>query len=344
MKKKYLVSIVGILLSALCVAQTRVVLIEQFTNAGCPPCAASSPGVFNYANTHPDDAVVIAYHTSFPYNDSMYFENPTDSDSRVAYYGVPGVPYSIVDGNYYENSSNAFLPVIASTVNTRKSAAPRYAMEALSLNLTGNQLTGSFQYTSLNASNTTDSLVTHIVAIEKNVLKSSYSASPGANTENQYGYVMRKMIPDADGTALMNKALNSKGTVSFNIMLSNVKNNNELRLVAFVQNKVTKEVYQSQLYTPQITPLSVHEQTLPLAGNLVIYPNPAVNNISVSFHEKQFIKSIRFFNQLGELLQYDMLNTNTDLIALELSLQPGIYFVKISNTDNDFFQKIIITK
>lgn len=344
MKKNYTFLIVGILLSVLSVAQNRVVLIEQFTNAGCPPCAASSPGVFNYVDMNSADVVAIAYHTSFPYNDSMYFENPTESNSRVAYYGVPGVPYSIVDGNYYENSSSAFIPVMASTVNTRKAAAPQYSIEALSLTLSGDQLLGSFQYTSLDMSNTSENLLAHIVVIEKNVLKNAYASSPGANSESQYGYVMRKMIPDAAGTILMNKTLNSKDTVSIDLTLSNIKNNNELRLVAFVQNSATKEVYQSQLYTPQIIPLSVPQQTLTLL-DCIIYPNPAVNNISVSFNKKQFIKSISIYNQLGELVHYDLLNTSTNLIIKEeLNLLPGIYFVKISKNENDLFQKIIINK
>ena len=343
MKKIVLLSALGILVSA-SFAQTRIVLIEQFTNSGCPPCASSSPSVFNFVDSNPNDVVAVAYHTSFPYNDSMYFENSAESNARVAYYGVSGVPYSIVDGNYYENGSAGFLPVMSSTITTRKAVSPRYDAQALSLNLSGTSLTGSFKFTSLNASNSTDNLVAHIVVIEKNVLKSSYAASPGANSETEYGYVMRKMFPNASGTILLNKALGNSDTIALNWTLNKIKDINELKVVVFVQNTTTQEVYQSQLFTPIINSVGINDIKSSLENKIVLYPNPSTGNITVSLNEEQFINKLEIINQLGELVYSKTIENKTKLISTELGLNNGIYFVKIYGDSKNAIQKISIIK
>jgi Secretion system C-terminal sorting domain len=341
MKKSIAFTALVLFVSTLSIAQTRIVLVEQFTNAGCPPCGVSSPLVYNFVNTNAADVVAVAYHTLFPYSDSMYYENPVESNARVSYYSVSGVPYSIVDGNFYSNTSSSFVPVMTATINARKIVATRYNSSALSFNLIGNQLMGSFQFTSTNASNVSDNLVAHVVVIEKNVLKSSYLASPGANSETQYGYVMRKMIPDANGTSLINKAIGGNDTVNFNWTLNHIKDINELRVVTFVQNVTTKEIYVSQIFTPTITTgISESEITL---NNISVYPNPATNNITISLQKKQFINTIEVVNQLGQVVYTQPVHAVADLITANLNVSKGVYYVKITNSNMSVFQKIIIT-
>ncbi len=343
MKKLTLFSIVLLMSFSTSFSQTRIVLVEQFTNSGCPPCASSSPSVYNYVDSNPGDVVAIAYHTSFPYNDSMYFENPSESNSRVSYYGVSGVPYSIVDGNYYENSSSGFLPVMSSTITARKSVSPRYDVQAPSLNLASGSLTGSFTFTSLNASNSTENLVAHIVVIEKNVLKSSYAASPGANAETEYGYVMRKMFPTAAGTTLINKVLGGNDTISLNWTLTKIKDVNELKIVAFVQNTITQEVYQSQLFTPTISPLGIHDND-PSDQDVIFFPNPVSGELSISLKKELLITQIELFNQMGQRVYFQAVNAIHKEIQVPLNLDNGIYFIKIEGASTSIIQKISIVK
>lgn len=126
MKKTIIQFSIFLMTSSLSFAQQRIVLLEQFTNSGCPPCASSTPTVLNYVDTSPNDVVAIAYHTSFPYNDSMYFENPVQSNTRTSLYGVSGVPHTVIDGNYYSNGSPAFISVMSSTINARKAMPAQY--------------------------------------------------------------------------------------------------------------------------------------------------------------------------------------------------------------------------
>jgi hypothetical protein len=295
------------------IAQNRVVLIEQFTNSGCSICATHSPAVFNYVDNNSADVVAIAYHTAFPYNDSMY----------------------------HENSSSVFVPQIATTINTRKTEAPLYSIVALNTGFNNGVLDGEFVFTSNTSSNTTDSLVAHIVVVEKNVLKSAYVASPGNNAETEYGYVMRKMLPNQNGTLLLHKAINESDTVSFSAILSNIKNLNELRIVAFVQNVTTKEVYSAFLFNPQITNIKEERK---LDNTFKIYPNPLAKTFTVSATDGETFKSINIVNLQGAVVYRYTSSTESSFTSLDIEISAGMYFIEITNDAQRFVQRIVISK
>ncbi|MES2680645.1 MAG: T9SS type A sorting domain-containing protein [Bacteroidota bacterium] len=325
-------------------AQNRVVLIEQFSNSSCAPCGAISPSVYAFVNNNQPDVAAIAYHTQFPYNnDSMYFENPVEATQRVNFYSVQGVPHSVLDGNVFNGSTNTFFPNISSMVANRLSVVPRYQIQATSLMLNGSQLTGSFKFISTGAMNAGDNLVAQVVIVEKNVLKSSYAASPGANNETEYGYVMRKMIPNAAGTNLVNKTINGSDSIALNWTLTNIKNKSELRVVAFVQNTSTKEVYQAQLFNVPPGPVGISENGVNTSA-LQVYPNPSSGGFAVCFKNEQFIKSISIFSQLGELVFSEAVNTTTSHITRQIDLSTGVYLIEFETSSGRQASKLIIAK
>lgn len=342
--KKYISSIfVLIFANIIGFAQQRVVLIEQFTNSSCPPCASYSPLVYDHVNNNPTICCAVAYHTSFPYsNDSMYWDNTAESDQRVGYYAVSGVPYSIMDGNVYDGPSTVFTSGISSIVGNRAAVAPKYIIQATNFILNGNQLSGSFKFTSADASNSGENLVAHTVVIEKNVLKSSYSASPGSNSETSYEYVMRKMLPDADGMVLVNTTINGSDSTLINWTLNKIKDIDELRVVAFVQNNATKEVYQAQLFNPDKI-ASIKEVSF--ANSFTVFPNPAKEEITISLGTNTSIRIIRLYNSLGQVVHSEILNARTpDMLVTELPA--GVYFIELEGNDFRFkaHEKIIIMR
>ncbi|MDP1745653.1 MAG: T9SS type A sorting domain-containing protein [Bacteroidota bacterium] len=325
-------------------AQQRVVLIEQFTNSSCPPCASYSPLVYDHVNNNPTICCAVAYHTSFPYsNDSMYWDNTTESDQRVGYYAVSGVPYSIVDGNVYDGPSTVFTSGISSIVGNRAAVAPKYIIQSTNFILNGNQLSGSFKFTSADPSNSGENLVAHIVVIEKNVLKSAYLASPGSNSETSYEYVMRKMLPDADGTVLVNTANNGSDSTLINWTLHKIKDIDELRVVVFVQNNTTKEVYQAQLFNPDKI-ASIKEVSF--ANSFSVFPNPAKDEITISWGTNTNIRFIRLYNSLGQVVHSEVVNAGVPDIRLITDLPTGMYFIEAERSDFRFkaYEKIVINR
>lgn len=322
-------------------AQNRVVLIEQFTNSSCPPCGAVSPSIYAFANSN-SDVAVVAYHTLFPYNnDSMYFENPTEATQRVNFYSINAVPYSVLDGNAYNGSTNPFAANISAHVDNRKGITPRYNIDVSSLLLTENQLSGLIKFSSSDAMNASENLVAHVVIIEKNVLKSAYVASPGANSELEFGYVMRKMIPDAFGTNLVNKNLHESDSISLSWVLNHIKDRSQLRIVAFVQNATTKEVYQAQIFSISGTPTSINE-TRKNSCNVVIYPNPAQKRLTLSLGMTCFVHSLSVINESGIVKYFKRVEENTNNIFQELDLTNGVYSLKIQTSNGDIFKKLVI--
>lgn len=343
--KKYISSILVLIFANIIgFAQQRVVLIEQFTNSSCPPCASYSPLVYDHVNNNPTICCAVAFHTSFPYsNDSMYWDNAAESDQRVGYYAVSGVPYSIMDGNIFDGPSTVFTSGISSIVSNRAAVAPKYIIQSTNFILNGNLLSGSFKFTSADASNSGENLVAHIVVIEKNVLKSSYSASPGSNSETSYEYVMRKMLPDADGMVLVNTAINGSDSTLINWPLHKIKNIDELRVVAFVQNNTTKEVYQAQLFNPDKI-ASVNEGFL--INSFSVFPNPVKDEITISLGTNTNIRFIRLYNSLGQVVHSEVVNAQVPDIKLITDLPTGMYFIEVEGSDFRFkkYKKIIITR
>ena len=76
----------------------RLVLFEEFTQASCPPCATTNPGLNAMLDAHPSEVVSIKYQTDWPGNDVMNVHNPSEVQTRVSYYGVTGVPDGEMDG------------------------------------------------------------------------------------------------------------------------------------------------------------------------------------------------------------------------------------------------------
>ncbi len=340
MKSTILHSILVCAFAITATAQQRIVLTEQFTNSGCPPCASNTPTVLQYVTNNPLTNVAIAYHTSFPYNDSMYFENPAESNARVNYYNVFAVPFTVVDGNQYNGSTASFIPGMSAAYTSRAAVASPYTITTNGSQITGNTLQGEFMFTSLQNSNAGDSLVAHIVVIEKSVQKSAYLASPGANSETVYHYVMRKMLPGSSGTVLQNRQLNGTDTIPFTWNLQHIKSIAEVRVVAFVQNVTTMEVYQAVMSDPNdITGIAANTNDTEFS----LYPVPA-HDVVVAATLHPFTGTVSVTDLIGRTAPVTTLtveNANTVTIPLH-GLTPGVYMVNFRNENGTVVRKIIV--
>lgn len=312
-------------------AQQRKVLIEQFTNSGCPPCAQNTPVVASYVNSN-TDVLMLSYHTSFPYFDSMYHENAIQSDQRVSYYSISAVPLSVVDGNYFTGN---LVPVISNTISSRSTIVPRYNITISNAQITNNSLTAQLSFESADANNSNENLVAQIVAAEKNVLKSSYICCAGANTETEYPWVVRKMLPDANGTPLVNTNIGGTDIITANWNLSHIKDISELRLIAFVQNNTTREVYQSEITIPAIT-TAIQE----MEQNKFVVVNPVSNNVLNIYAEESSDTKWMIRDISGRLVYESARHIEKGLNKISIDFNKGIYFFSVKTPNGWSTQKI----
>lgn len=76
----------------------RTVFLEEFTQASCPPCEATTPALNTMIEANSDKVIDLRYQVWWPGVDPMYEDNTEEVDTRVAFYNVTGVPYLLKDG------------------------------------------------------------------------------------------------------------------------------------------------------------------------------------------------------------------------------------------------------
>ncbi len=326
-----------LLISKIGSTQNRVVLLEQFSNSGCPPCATYTPPILDYVKNNPQKVIAITYHTAYPYLDSMYYENPIESDARVSYYGSFGVPHSIVDGNYLVSSSGNIVNTFATSVNNRSIVESKYNITTKNVSLQNGIISGKINFSSLTNLNQNDSLKAFIIAIENRVEKSAYAASPGKNSETFYSNVMRKFLTPINGISLTNKTMGTSDSISFSWNIKNLKVEKELRIIAFIQNSTTKEIYQSSLINPFNIVSSVATNTN--ENSLVtIYPNPSTAEVNI-IYTYDLPYQLTVFNTLGQTVYSEVANKEKHSIAL---LEKGLFTISIQSKENKIYRKVII--
>ena len=231
------------LFSVAAFGQNRLVLVEHFTQASCGPCASQNPALKTLLDANATKVVALKYQTSWPGVDPMNAANPTEAAARVQYYNVTGVPNSVMDGS---GPGSPGTIVTTSTINNRyNTAAP--------LNITAShQWTAGYDSiqigvfvanagTATVASGAAGSLKLHVAVIEEEV---NYPSAPGSNGETTFYQVMRKMVPDASGTTMVD-SWTSGQTQMFVFKVaapSYLANLNKVAVVAFIQDNSNKSV------------------------------------------------------------------------------------------------------
>lgn len=249
MKKSLLLLFALVFLANLLYAQSqRKVLIEHFTQASCAPCAAINPVITPIIQRNLDKVTKITHQVSWPGVDPMNKDNPGDVQNRVNYYGVTGVPDVFLDA--YSSGSptatitdasilNAYFipsPYEITIVNT---VLPDYNSIEIAVTV---KLTGTV----------TGSPMLRVAALEKII---NWTTPPGNNGEKVFHHVLKKYIPNTNGTNIseINQIGQSK-TYTFIYKFDKLYDFKNLETAAFIQNDATREVYQSENKVVVFTP------------------------------------------------------------------------------------------
>ncbi|RMD50172.1 MAG: hypothetical protein D6830_03360, partial [Ignavibacteria bacterium] len=87
-----------------------------------------------------------------------------------------------------------------------------------------------------------DNVYLYTVVTEKYI---SFAEPPGSNGETEFYDVMREMLPNPNGFQLIDLSSNSSKEFTYSVMLDSEWDVSQLNTVIFIQNKESKEVYQS---------------------------------------------------------------------------------------------------
>ncbi|MEZ4885422.1 MAG: T9SS type A sorting domain-containing protein [Chitinophagales bacterium] len=221
----------------------RTVLYESFSNASCSICAVADPIFVSTVLNNPGIAA-ISYHVNYPGFDPMYEENPTDVDTRLQYHEVFGVPYSVIEGGLLEDATQFILSAHVNAFRANDALINLAIIERMVEGIEGEldkivldvYVTPTVDIASTN-------LRLQTVIVEREVL---YEFAPGSNGLTDFYYVMRKMLPNENGTPLSNLQINETQHFSFEYEVADyIKNRETLRSVVFVEDTDSKTILQT---------------------------------------------------------------------------------------------------
>src|SRR5689334_2661669 len=191
MKKLYSIAVLSMTLfagSAFAQSQ-RFILAEEFTQASCAPCAAQNPAFNAVLDANQTKIIGLKYQVWWPGYDPMYNQNKAQVNTRVAYYGVTGVPNVRVDGTAYAGApsgvSQAFVDNRYSTV-----PSPSTITASHTFNAAYTQMTINADITCTQA--TAGTLVAQVAVMEREI---DFTSPPGTNGETEFYGVMKVMAP-----------------------------------------------------------------------------------------------------------------------------------------------------
>jgi len=218
-----------------------MVVIEEATQASCPPCATTNPLVHTFVGNNDGKVILLAYQVWWPGFDPMYEDNEEEVDVRVGdYYGFTGAPGFSLQGGA-PGSWNDISQASVDAINNQTSAFDM----TLAANVTNGILTVTGDVTA--SSGIEGDLRLRIALKEKTILKTD--APGGTNTETEYHDVFKKFIgSDAEGITLAATwAAGDSYTINeeFDINTLNIYNMSELEVIAFVQNDNDKVIHQA---------------------------------------------------------------------------------------------------
>jgi len=297
------------------------VLLEIGTGTWCHYCIGAAMGAEDLIdNDH--DVAVIEYHS----NDS--FSTITGED-RINFYGMAGFPDAFFDGitEYGGGSENSLYNTYLPLYQTHKDIKTGVDIN-ITQSFSNNQYSVNVELNKVGPI-ADDNLAVYLVLTESDITF-TWQGQP------KLDFVQRLTLPDANGETvdLIN---NTNLTIPFTFQLDNTWTN-DLELIAFVQNKTTKEVLNTAKLS--LSNSTGFIATDDLSNKIQIYPNPTSKWLIINDFSKS-VKQLVITDMAGKnILQ---INNFKNKKQIDISgLQKGIYLIKINSNNHTIITKKLI--
>jgi len=241
----------------------RTPLIETFTSSTCGPCAPANVTAEALFSQNLGRFTSIKYQADFPMPGDPYYT--LEGGNRRSYYAVSSVPRMEIDGGWDQNGGNITQQILDDHIN-----------EVSFINLSANYLITSKTvdvditidpFENIQSNN----LVVHVAVVEETTYNNIKT-----NGETQFEHVVKKMLPNDNGTSISSLTAGQQNTLSLSYTFNgnyrlpadatnpinhaiehSVEDFSNLMAVVWVQDVLTKEVHQSTYATlSSVTPIS----------------------------------------------------------------------------------------
>jgi len=324
--------------------RNKMVLVEHFTNASVTASRTADSALDALANSNPFDIIDIQYHTSFPGADPFNEQNKVDPGTRVLFYQLSAVPVSILNGGI--SSSFRFdydeMPLDPVLVKVQSLNDPEFSID-LQTTMMDNSLSVNAELRPLQRIMNRQ-VTLHIAIVERKI-----TSVTGSNGVTSFESVLKTILSSTSYTNNWDPDVDFK-TVTENWNLKHTYNTDEIRVIAFVQDEATREIYQAMIDKFDIQLAIDDDNAIHLSngsGGFIAFPNPVCNEVFIRFDETVVKKTIiDLFDINGKLIMTKELFPGNKLYNIKIEDFPeGFYFIRITS-DNQFIgsQKLVISR
>jgi hypothetical protein len=338
---------------------TRTVLIENFTNTASNSVKEPNDFFRLFPDDDPtdeatgevgDEFVKIDYHIALSNNpgastDPFNEENPSDPGARALFYNISTVPQTRMDGTI--GLEGGPFESWAAPELSRHLLDLAAASILANVTVDDGELTITGSFTPLNALPGTTNL--YVAVIEENVtldLNPSLAGRIGSG-ETEFGYVLRKMLPNGAGQKFIDLAQGAAQTFEFT--WSNprlLEPADDIAVVIFLQAEEpdqlgVRQVYQSYMVRTAdpgtVTGIDPEKA-------FALYPNPADEGFTLELAQPVKERTpLQLYDQMGKVVKTTFLEKGESKKTVSTSnYAAGVYLLQLSSKENPIRKKVMI--
>lgn len=292
----------------------RYIFLEHFTNSRCGVCASQNPGFYSRLQAYKNEYHHMTVHPPIPYSQCLLYQaNPSDNSARTNFYGIQGTPTVVIHGLTKKNANGVTEAVLNAELN-KTSPLEIKVVETGSQN---RSVSVEIKTIGLRPGGT---YKLYVVALEKEL---NY-ASP--NGEKIHYNVFRDFVTAVDGDDINLAATGSSITKNFSVSVQGSWVENQVYMLAWIQDVNSKEVLNSGTKFDGLTATQEFS-----ADQFSIFPNPVKEQLNIQFKQSLSTDSkLSISNLFGrELYSFQLKNGQNQFHLSVNDWNKGIYFVKI---------------
>jgi thiol-disulfide isomerase/thioredoxin len=220
----------------------KIVLLEDFANVSCDPCVVSNSIIESLHKSYGNRLVVVKYSANFPSpNDPFYLSAKEENDDKMNFYNILFAPTIIIDGveRPVATDENSIKADIESRFN-EPAAFKLFISDSIANDIYIIKTESTLINKNINLNNSRQ----FVVVIEKEI---EFNSPPGSNGETVFHNVMREILPNNNGEELVFTEEQNNFSMEYSTNVKNEWNMSNISVVMFVQDIVSKEVYQASL-------------------------------------------------------------------------------------------------
>ncbi len=308
--------------------RSKLSVLEHFTSNTSDTSRLADDVIDAFASTHSRDVIDLQYHMDMGGMDPMHQNNPLSSSTRSFNYGVPVVPYTVLDGGVesshhrYDFSELSKGPV-ADHLRLTTLETPAFDIE-LSVDWMESGLEAHTLITC------TADRYDNFVQLYLVVLETSVTAYTGRNGDTDFRNVVVDMLPTPTGRLLGDnwregRSENLSDSWGYKPYVEDI---DELAVVAFLQDRTTGQIIDAAVKYKDPT-VGIMNPASEIRG-LNVYPNPARSYLYVNLGTStEQSGRIELLDVNGRIVLQQQVPAGYQLIQLDIDqMNPGVYFLR----------------